>query len=315
MIRTIFKPIFPLLALTLMVAACDDDDYQAGAPTPAESVSPYFPSDVASFYAFTPEDNKTIAIPVKRMKTDKAQTLKIVASGNDNGYFAVPDGVTFEAGQSEATLTVDCEKMPPKQECSLKLSFEDSQRDPYVEGFSELDLTAITSTWTLYGTDVYTTYDNNPCEASEIYILEGSRQFKITNFIGSTLDLIFTCGDTPIYPWGDESKAYAIFPTKNAFANEWSPDYWYFYDEDNDDWPAWSYDGVTTPGISYFQVYSIAEDEGYFYTYFCPYYESYEEPGTFYGFMQISGYANYDDDSTGYPWVSINFTPLFNPNL
>lgn len=309
------KYIILLLAAAAMATSCDDNDYTPGQPTPKASVSPYFPADAPNYCAFSPDDKMVAEIPVRRLKADQAQTLAIVSSGNEDGCFSVPASVDFDAGQKEAILSIDCSKLPPKEERKLHLTFDADQLDPYVDGLPALDLTAIVSVWTLYGKDVEVMFDNKPAEASEIYMLEGSRQFKITNFVSSTIDLPFTVANEPCYPWGDGTKGYAITPTKNSWENTSVANYWYFYDQDNDFWPVWTFDGITEPSISYLQIFSPAEDDGYYYTYFCPYYESSITPGKYYGYMCLSAYVDYADGTTGYPWIEINFEPLFDPNL
>lgn len=310
----LFLSLLPLAALGLALTACNDDDYtyEVGEPAPEGSVSPYFPSTVASYYAFSPLDKPVITIPVERVKADQAVTFPLSFTTEAEG-FQFPGEVAFEAGQTEAEITVDCSALPHKVECAFTVTFPAEQLNPYVEGYTQLDITAIMSEWTLYADDVDAYLDGNLAVTGDIYMLEGSRQFMFKNFLNSTIDVVLNLPAAYTEPWGvGLGNCYALVPIKN-FDAETEPGWWYICNddatEDNDieGWPTWSYDGVSTPLINYL---SVMDDASYSYIY--PYY-TFADTGVHAGWLEAWVWLTLDDGSSKGAYTDFYFTPKFNP--
>lgn len=305
----------PVVAVGLCLTACHDDDYtyEVGEPAPQGTVSPYFPSTVASYYAFSPLDEKVITIPVERKITDQAVTLPLSFSTEAQG-FQFPSEVSFAQGQAEAEIQIDCSGIAHKVESSFSVTFPSEQLNPYVEGYTSLDITAILSEWTLYAEGVTATLDEKNAITGDIYMLEGSRQFKFSNFLNSTVDVILNLPTTYTEPWGvGLGNSYALVPIKN-YDDETVEGWWYICNddatEDNDieGWPVWSFDGVSTPRISYLSVMDDASYSSVF-----PYYTYEDAPDQPAGYLSAWVWLDFEDGTSKGCYANLYFTPLFNP--
>ncbi|MBP3228980.1 MAG: hypothetical protein J6M53_09410 [Bacteroidaceae bacterium] len=119
--KQLLKYACTLVATALVLASCTDEfDY-----TPASYEGAYIISDQSSV-TFTPADaTQQFTVKIVRPNGGAAETIAIES---DNDAFTVPTSVTFEAGQTEAEITVTCDLVAGQQE-TLTLSIPDDACD------------------------------------------------------------------------------------------------------------------------------------------------------------------------------------------
>lgn len=100
-----------VLAIGAGFTACDsDDDYQPGAPTPANSMQVYFDADNTADYVCGPGEQPEIELKVSRVNDSEAAEVPIVCKSASEGL-TIPSSVKFEAGQKTASLTIGVGEM------------------------------------------------------------------------------------------------------------------------------------------------------------------------------------------------------------
>lgn len=295
-------------ASLLMLAGCSDSDKWTPGPVDTDKgVSAYFQNPSGNSYIFS-SDQSDMSIPVKvsRQLTDGEATVGIALTSEAEGFTA-PSSVTFAAGESETTFEIDCSGIPSGTAHSVTLTLSEDQTDIYGIGLTSITLSAIKADWVLISDDVrylYSDYSQNPiypATYAEMYQLEGTHMFKLTDFFGSDLDMTFEC-DTP----GNTT----LYPLKNAdFENVTEDDRadlaWYLYDEANVEWPSWVPGNVTGyPAISYLMFYSSPDYNS------CNmiYYED-----TLYGYIGLTTGVTMDDGNFEWGSFQVDFTLKYNP--
>lgn len=129
------KEIKKFLAMALVLTAgvlagCSEEEYEPGARVDGTEV--YFPNTIASEYAVG-DDESTVTVPVRRVKSDAAQTVSILAS-DESKLFTIPASVTFDAGSDKADLLIsfDRSKLVDGTEYPISLLITDEENtSPY----------------------------------------------------------------------------------------------------------------------------------------------------------------------------------------
>jgi hypothetical protein len=279
-------------AAIFTLSACDDDDnWTAGEETAEDSPAVYFDKSNAFTHEFETDDH-TFELTLKRLNTKDAVTVPL-QSVADNDQIIVPSSVTFEAGQSEATITVDCTNIPTKQVFNFSITIPEAYRTVYGEGFDVYSGSVSVVEWVVIDPNFkYTYYDSSNAKVYEptygtFEMLEGSSKLKLTNFVNSGKDFIFTLDATQS---GCSSTYIGINPVYNYYWVGGDYECWYFYDETNEEYPAWTM-GNGEP-ITYFYAYGV----GY----------SYFNLNSSYGC--ISAYMAPDEDTWNWVYVWFYFT-------
>lgn len=92
-----------LSVMTLTLGSCTEEyEYSAEA---AKGQQVYFSNSLASSVTVT-SDGAHFIVPINRINTDEELTVNI-ASTDESGALTIPQSVTFEAGKSEANITID----------------------------------------------------------------------------------------------------------------------------------------------------------------------------------------------------------------
>lgn len=129
--KEIKKFLVMALALTAgVLAGCSEEEYEPGAKVDGTEV--YFPNTIASEYAVG-DDESFVTVPVRRVKTDAAQTVTILAS-DESKLFTIPASVTFGSGSDKADLiiTFDRSKLVDGTEYPISLLITDEENtSPY----------------------------------------------------------------------------------------------------------------------------------------------------------------------------------------
>lgn len=100
--KNLFKYAFALVAGALLLSACTDE-YEY---TPSDAYQGLYITGEQDTYQFTPADeSQSFTVKVVRPQGGAAETYPLTS---DNELFTLPESVTFEAGQTEAEITVTC---------------------------------------------------------------------------------------------------------------------------------------------------------------------------------------------------------------
>lgn len=147
-----------IVAVAGLLSACtSSDDFEPGPKDSGAQV--YFPNTIPSEFNVG-DDESSVTIPVRRVVTDAAMTVNILASieQGQEGILNIPSSVSFEAGSDLANLviTFDRGKLVDGTEykASLSLLLNDEQNLTQY-GNNMIDITIIPWPWEELGTGKY----------------------------------------------------------------------------------------------------------------------------------------------------------------
>lgn len=201
------------LAVVALVAglfmACDDTDYTAGPE--AEGAQVYFSSEVASQTFNVGDNESSVIIPMKRIKSAEALTVAILSEVGDDAQdlFDIPASVTFAAGEDAVDLVISFDRANLKDgtEYPVELMINDENVTAY--GRSKIDITVVPWPWEKLGTGKFRddwlcsmwngAANSNPeidvtihkhKSRNGVYMLESAYQNILEEFFGGSLDEI-----------------------------------------------------------------------------------------------------------------------------
>lgn len=239
--------IYHILAMTLalpIVGCSDSDDWTPGPVDEAPGVKAYFTNPAKSSFIFDSESDASeqiIEVPVSRIDVTEAISLPISLTSDSEG-FSLLGNAEFAAGQRETTVQVSCAGIPMGKHVSFTLAIPDNQFYTYGLGLPTVSYTAIKADWILLSDDVYYQYQYDaggimyPDTYGYLYRLEGTNQFRLTDFFGSGLDMEFVCNT------GATTRFMPLINCDfdSAGSDYAGLDYWYLYDDENQTWPEWT---------------------------------------------------------------------------
>lgn len=129
-------------------AACSDSDPE---PSGVSGAQVYFPENIATDYSIS-DDVSSIAIPVRRIVTDAALNMSVLAD-DPSGMFNIPSTVSFAAGQEAAELLITFDRTKLTDGQSYPLAFllnDETNTTPY--GNRTLNITVTPWPWEKMGT-------------------------------------------------------------------------------------------------------------------------------------------------------------------
>ena len=132
-------------------AACSDSDPE---PTVVSGEQVYFPETIPTDYSIS-DDVSSIAIPVRRIVTDAALSISILAD-DPSGLFTIPSTVSFAAGQDAAELLITFDRTKLIDGEAYPLAFllnDETNTTPY--GNRTLNITIAPWPWDLLGTGLF----------------------------------------------------------------------------------------------------------------------------------------------------------------
>lgn len=232
-----------VLTFGMMAVSCSDSSDWAPGPEDNDcGVSAYFPSQSSYRYIYGADEkpeNMNIVVTVKRVDTADAVSVPVEVSTSCEG-FSVPATVDFAAGESESSIIVSCKDIPQGEMQNITLTLAQNETDIYGPGVTSLSLEAIISEWKLISDNVtyyYMDADGKkayPNTYGEMYHLEGTYMFRLTDFFASGLEMPFEMPSS--------EKSYFV-PSGNydIYANTYPEDAyecWYLYDEATSSYPA-----------------------------------------------------------------------------
>lgn len=145
-----------IVAVAGLLSACtSSDDFEPGPKDSGAQV--YFPNTIPSEFNVG-DDESSVTIPVRRVVTDAAMTVNILASieQGQEGILNIPSSVSFEAGSDLANLviTFDRGKLVDGTEYKASLLLNDEQNLTKY-GNNMIDITIIPWPWEELGTGKY----------------------------------------------------------------------------------------------------------------------------------------------------------------
>lgn len=145
-----------IVAVAGLLSACtSSDDYEPGPKDSGAQV--YFPNTIPSEFNVG-DDESSVTIPVRRVVTDAAMTVNILASieQGQEGILNIPSSVSFEAGSDLANLviTFDRGKLVDGTEYKASLLLNDEQNLTQYGNYM-IDITIIPWPWEELGTGKY----------------------------------------------------------------------------------------------------------------------------------------------------------------
>lgn len=284
-------------AATLIFAAtsCSDDDWQPGPDVNPDCMTVYFEPLNSYNLIIEPDDSRLIPVTVGRAKYDEAATVPLTVSQKPEGV-VIPESVDFAAGEQAKTIFIDIENMASKSSGTVSISIPEELTSPYAAGNAIINLNiTVSGAWLPLANNAYYYFDDDayPEADADIYMLEGTNNFKIANFLNSGIDFVFTVEEPG-------TGSLAIIPVRNYLDvsevwDNYDYDGWVLFDEATYTYPEWSPDGS-------FPYIEILE--------FDPAYANINVGS---GYIYFSPYFRYTDGTATYHTVWFVFTPLFDP--
>lgn len=264
-------------AIAITATGCSDDNWKPGPDINPDNISVYFDEMSSYNIVVEPDDSRLIPVTIGRANADNAVTVPIVTVECPEGAI-VPENVDFAVGQHTATFYVDIENMPSKSRGDIVLKLPEDMTSPYGAGATDLSFkVTISGAWIPVADNVtLNTGGTYPDMTTKLYYLDGTNNFKLPDFLGSGLDLIFVMdtpgnGNTHIKPIKNFMDANLAYPDFGWGAYPYGNG-WFLYDEAAAEYPYWSPDGVTFPEIyliefedaySYIQLITDSDNNGY----------------------------------------------------
>ena len=156
--KTINKYLFLAMAGSMLTfAACSDDIERDPSPiVDPDCQGAYFAADNTYEYELEPESPTSITLTVARTNTADAATVGIEVLTNAENVFEVPESVSFEAGQSEADITLNFPNAEIGTSYSYELKLEEGSYNPYADQTLYAAGEVIRIKWNEFETAIYT---------------------------------------------------------------------------------------------------------------------------------------------------------------
>ena len=156
--KTINKYLFLAMAGSMLTfAACSDDIERDPSPiVDPDCQGAYFAADNTYEYELEPESPTSITLTVARTNTTDAATVGIEVLTNAENVFEVPESVSFEAGQSEADITLNFPNAEIGTSYSYELKLEEGSYNPYADQTLYAAGDVIRIKWNEFETAIYT---------------------------------------------------------------------------------------------------------------------------------------------------------------
>ncbi len=311
---------FVAIASVMALAACSsDDNYEWASKVPADNPGAYFAASNTASSLLTPDEyasNPDVKLTVKRTNANGRLAVPIIVDKADS-VFAIPDSAVFEDGKAETTITVKSSGVKTQTTYRFTIHLAEAMTNPYAEtdGSPVFNYEVLVARWVkIVDAAQFVWYKSEFASSkSDIYWLEGQNRFRISNWLGSGIDLQFCIvaqdkEDSSSYSLdnfnaNDRSTWHGSFqPYNHYLMDPYGGSYWYLMnDSETEDYASWYPDGEDKLGINYVNFYYDITSETYasidlrgssstYSLYLVPY--VYYTDGTQSGYTYLFGYWN-----------------------
>lgn len=298
--------ILGLIPVVALLAACDDDKWEAG-PAVEANMGVYFSGQSAYSYEIEPDDSHLLELKLARIDGSAAVSVPLEVVACPEGV-VVPQSVSFEAGSKTASVYVDVTNMAEKSSGAIEIELDPAYTNVYAAGTSSIRLDVLmTGGWIPVCDELDVRYEDlsfssvMPRQTTQLLQLDGTYKFKIVNFMYSGLDLYFnvedivehqTSGSSQIIPYKNTVPFTEIFPDDDDEYNMWI-----FYDTDKQELPHWT-PPATDKEVDFAEFYSG---------------KTYQQISFSKGTGKFRGTVDYMDESWNYLYIDFTFKPNFDP--
>lgn len=277
-----------VLTLGAVTACSDDDNWEPGPGLEPDNAGIFFAADNQTSFRWESYESKLVPLHLKRSRTEGAVTvpLTVVADGITVN---APENVTFADGEADAWVYIDFDGIPEKQIFTIRVGVPEYMTDIYGAGSAVYEGTVGIVSWETLSEVSYRYALGDSYvwgrDKGAFQIQTGSDRVRLTNFMGSGLDIQFVLYDGVS---GVPAGSYQMLPAFNFLSDDTGYGEWYVYDSVNALYPEWTPDGG--PTLSYYLIYGVGGGSSY----------SYMTIGD--GEAFFSGYCGYADGSSE-PWL------------
>lgn len=272
-----------LAGLLSLQTACNDDEYTPGESPTVGNPGVYIEDIDERLVVVTPED-EAYTLTLHREVADQALNVPIVVTRSGDGI-QVPGQVHFEAGATQASLTLDIRRLTAGKTTTLGLRIPDTYTNLYrafPNGASSMTINFYQGEWLPVGTEEHpvqwwwSTNTQWKVQGGTLYRLGDLQRYKVVNFLGSGKDLFFslesvkkangytTCAVVP----GSKNVFYSVTDTFTAWEFQNEDGYITVYPDANNPTDAYEqfscYDKYLPDG-SYYSVahiYDVPQSDG-----------------------------------------------------
>lgn len=223
----------------------DDDSYEPGPQTSPNCMRVYFLSTNEASKVIDASEEYAITLKIGREQTASAASVPIKILSQDE-VLSIPTKVEFTAGQSISTIKISFPNAATATPYSYRLEIDGSEyADPYaiLDGASKFTGSVLVASWEVAIKEATFKFGSIfPAFKQDILQMEGTNKYKITNYLNSGTDFVFTLDATTnvITPAGGyQSSATA----------------WYFYNNDTEKIPIPCYPTGSEISINSFYLY------------------------------------------------------------
>jgi hypothetical protein len=289
--------------LGLSLTSCGNDfEYQQGEQVDENCMTVYFTDSNDAITMMTEEEfaeNPTLTVEVSRLKTDQAASIPVIVDSKDD-VFTIPSTIEFAAGEATAQLIVSMSEIDAAQTHSFSIHIPSEYVNPYLElnGSDKYIGSVLIAKWVKAIQNIRNTMTNSSDEYvqadtySDLYWLQGLNRYRITNFLGSGVDLTFELGNSSdnVYDVSNINTWHGTMdPLDHYYYRTYS---WYLRDDDNNN-ASWKSDS-NYPGINRVAIY-YGYDYGYGHFWYLGPNMSGEEYGAW-----LRTYVSFDDGTADY---------------
>lgn len=181
--KTINKYLFLAMAGSMLTfAACSDDIERDPSPiVDPDCQGAYFAADNTYEYELDPESPMSFTLTVGRANTESAATIGIEVLANSENVFEIPESVSFEAGQSTATITLNFPNAEIGTSYNYELKLEEGSYNPYSDQTAYVSGEVLRIKWLSYTAvfnDSWMGLEDSPVTVQNV---EGENRWRIVD--------------------------------------------------------------------------------------------------------------------------------------
>lgn len=144
--KTINKYMCLLAVIAVALSGCKNDIEREASPTVGTDVVA-FKGSSATVDINPMKSALEYAVTVVRSSTDEDLTVGIGVADGDNDIINVPENISFAKGESAATLLLTFPNAELDSTYSVRLTIQEKNQSPYLDGASTFDFTVNIATW------------------------------------------------------------------------------------------------------------------------------------------------------------------------